>query len=143
MLKTYSPKQSEIVRKWYLVDVKGKTVGRIASKIADVLRGKTKAIYSPHVDCGDFIVVINAKEIHFTGNKQTKKVYHHHTRHGNGLRSVTPNELLQKRPEDILIHAVAGMIPHNKLKKNILKKLKVYPGAEHNQKAQQPVPLEL
>lgn len=142
-MKTYSPKQSEIARKWYLVDVKGKTVGRIAPKIADALRGKTKTIYSPHLDCGDFIVIINAKEIRFTGNKQKDKTYYRHTRYGNGLRRTTPERLLQKKPEDVIMHAVAGMIPHNKLKKDILKKLKVYPGPDHNQKAQRPIPLEL
>ena len=137
-MKTFSPKQSEIKRNWLLVDVKDKTVGRIATKIADILRGKNKTIYSPHADCGDFIVVINAKEIHFTGNKESDKVYHHHTRFGGGLRAVTPKQLLLKNPGEILMHAVAGMIPNNKLKKDILRKLKIYEGPEHEQGAQQP-----
>lgn len=143
MNKTYAPKQSDIKRQWFLVDVKGKTVGRVATKIADILRGKHKAIYSPHLDCGDFVVVVNAKEIKFTGNKTTDKTYYHHTRFGNGLKSTTPQRLLEKKPEEIIAKAVAGMIPQNKLKKDILRKLKVYGGAEHKQTAQEPQPLEL
>lgn len=143
MNKTYSPKQEDIKRKWFLVDVKGKTVGRIATKIADILRGKHKPLYSPHLDCGDFIVIVNAKEIKFTGNKTSDKKYYHHTRHGNGLRTTTPQRLLEKNPEEIIMKAVAGMIPQNKLKKDILRKLKVYGGSEHKQTAQEPQPLEL
>lgn len=143
MNKTYSPKKEDIKREWFLVDVKGKTVGRVAVKIADILRGKHKPMYSPHLDCGDFVVIVNAKEIRFTGNKTEDKLYHHHTRFGNGLRTTTPQRLLEKRPEDIIMKAVAGMIPQNKLKKDILRKLKVYGGSEHKQTAQEPKPLEL
>ena len=143
MNKTYSPKQEDIKREWFLVDVKGKTVGRIATKIADILRGKHKPSYSPHLDCGDFIVIVNAKEIKFTGSKISDKEYYHHTRHGNGLRTTTPKRLLEKKPEEIIIKAVSGMIPQNKLKKDILRKLKVYGGSEHNQSAQEPKPLDL
>jgi len=143
MQKTYAPKIQDIKRQWFLVDVKGKTVGRIATKIADILRGKHKPMYSPHLDYGDFIVIINAKEIKFTGNKTEDKVYYHHTRYGKGLRATTPQRLLEKKPEDIIMKAVAGMIPQNKLKKDILRKLKVYPGTEHKQTAQEPKPLEL
>lgn len=142
-MKTYAPKQSDIKHEWLLVDVKGKTLGKAATKIAELLRGKNKTIFSPHLDCGDFVVVINAKEIHLTGNKHTKKVYHHHTRYPNGLRSVTAGKLLQEKPEDVIRSAVAGMIPHNKLKKDILKKLKVFGGSEHNLIAQQPKAYEL
>jgi len=143
MNKTYSPKKADIKHEWFLVDAKGKTVGRIATKIADILRGKHKPTYSPHLDCGDFVVIVNAKEIKFTGNKTSDKEYHHHTRHGNGLRTTTPKRLLEKTPERIIIKAVSGMIPQNKLKKDILRKLKVYGGSEHKQTAQEPKPLEL
>ena len=143
MFKTYSPKISDIKHEWYLVDLKGKTFGRVATKIADIIRGKHKPTYSPHLDCGDFVVVINAKEARFTGNKTTDKEYHHHTRFGKGLRTTTPQRLMESNPEEIIMHAVAGMIPQNKLKKVILKKLKVYAGSEHKQFAQQPKPLEL
>lgn len=142
-MKTYSPKTGDIKRRWFLVDVKGKVVGRIATKIADILRGKNKAIYSSHLDCGDFIVVINASEIKLTGNKMEDKQYFHHTRRGNGLRETTPKRLMEKHPDRILEHAVAGMVPHNKLKKHILKKLKIFPGPEHEHAAQEPQPLEL
>lgn len=142
MMKTYSPKPADIKRQWFIVDAKGKTLGRIATKIADALRGKNKPTYSPHLDCGDFIIVINAKDLKLTGKKITDKKYHHHTRYGNGLRETTPQRLLERHPERILEAAVAGMIPHNKLKKDILKKLKVYAGEEHKHTAQNPVPLE-
>lgn len=143
MNKTYAPKSEDIKKQWFIVDAKGKTVGRMATKIAEILRGKNKPVYSPHLDCGDFIVVINASEIRLTGNKMTDKIYHHHTHFGNGLRSYTPQELLGRKPERILEHAVAGMIPQNKLKKHILKKLKIYTGSEHKNQAQEPKALEL
>ena len=143
MQKTYSPKKADIKREWFLVDVKGKAPGRIATKIADILRGKHKPQYSPHLDCGDFIVIINAKEIKFTGDKEADKKYYHHTRYGAGLRTTTPKRLLESKPERIIMKTVAGMIPQNKLKKHILRKLKVYGGAEHKQTAQEPKPLDL
>ena len=142
-MKTYSPKQPDIKPQWYIVDVKGKTLGKVATKLADILRGKNKPIFSPHLDCGDFVIVINAKEIHLTGNKLVQKVYQHHTRYPNGLKTVTAGKLLETKPERVIENAVAGMIPHNKLKKDILKKLKVYGGSEHGHEAQQPKPLEL
>ncbi len=142
-MKTYSPKQSDIKQQWFVVDVKGRTLGDIASRIATVLRGKHKAIYSPHLDCGDFIVVINAREVKLTGNKLDQKVYQHHSRYPNGLKTVTAGKLLSTKPERVIESAVAGMIPRNKLKKDILKKLKVFGGSEHNHEAQQPKPLNL
>jgi large subunit ribosomal protein L13 len=142
-MKTYSPKQQDIVREWYLVDVKGKTLGKVATRLADILRGKHKTTFSPHLDCGDFVIVINAKDIHLTGNKFDKKVYQHHTRYPNGLKTVTAGKLLETKPERVIEKAVAGMIPHNKLKKDILSKLKVYSGGEHKHEAQQPKILEL
>lgn len=142
-MKTYSPKQSEIVREWYLVDVSGKTLGKVATKLADILRGKNKPTYSPHLDCGDYVVVINAEKIKLSGNKTVDKVYYHHSRYPNGLKAVTAGKLLEDKPEDVITNAVAGMISHNKLKKDILSKLKVYAGENHQHSAQSPKPLDL
>ncbi len=143
-MKTYSPKAEEIKRQWYVVDVKDKVVGRLATKIADILRGKHKPTYSPHLDCGDFIIILNAKEIKFTGSKKSDKVYYHHTRHGNGLRATTPDRLVRtEKPDRILQKAVAGMLNQSKLKKAYLRRLKIYPGAEHEHQAQEPKVLEL
>ena len=142
-MKTYSPKQQDIKPQWWLVDVKGKTLGKVATKIADILRGKNKPTFAPHIDGGDFVVVINAKEIKLTGNKLAQKVYQHHTRYPNGLKTVTAGKLLETKPERVIENAVAGMIPHNKLKKDILKKLKVFGGSEHTHDAQQPKVLDL
>jgi large subunit ribosomal protein L13 len=142
-MKTYSPKQADLKPEWYLVDVSGKTLGRVATKIADLLRGKGKVIFSSHIDCGDFVVIINAKDIKLTGNKMTDKMYYSHSRYPNGLKAESPAHLLIRKPEDVIWNAVAGMIPHNKLKKDILKKLKVYGGSEHIHSAQNPKTLDL
>jgi large subunit ribosomal protein L13 len=143
-MKTYSPKLTDIKHEWYIVDVKGKTLGKVATKIVNLLRGKGKPTYSPHLDCGDFVVVINAADIKLTGNNMDTKEYNYHTRYPGGLKTTTPRKLIAaSKPERIIENAVAGMIPHNKLKKDILKKLKVYAGAEHEQSAQQPKPYEL
>lgn len=142
-MKTFSPKHSEVERNWYVVDMKGKTVGKVATKIADILRGKNKPIYAPHVDCGDFIIAINVAEIHLTGSKWDKKTYARHSRYPGGFKETTAAEVRQKKPERILEAAVAGMIPRNKLKKDILSKLKIYAGSEHKHEAQSPKPLEL
>lgn len=142
-MKTYSPKKSDIERKWYLVDVKGKTLGKTATKIADILRGKNKPIFSPHVDCGDFVVVINANQIKLTGNKWLKKEYYSHSRYPGGLKKVRAEELLEKKPYKVFEKAVAGMIPKNKLNKEILKKLKVFADAKHSHQAQNPQQIEI
>lgn len=142
-MKTFSPKKQDIQRKWFVVDAKEQTLGKIATKIADILRGKNKTVYAPHVDCGDFVIVINAKEIHMTGNKTSKKNYIRHTRYPGGLKEETAQEVLNKYPERVLERAIAGMIPANKLKQDILAKLKVYAGAEHQHEAQKPTPLKL
>ncbi len=142
-MKTYSPKLQEMKHEWLIVDIKDKTLGHAAAKIADLLRGKHKPTYSPHLDCGDFVIVINAKEVKLTGNKLLQKTYYHHTRYPNGLKAVTAGYLLQTKPERVIENAVAGMIPRNKLKKDILSKLKVYGGSEHKHEAQQPKPYEL
>jgi large subunit ribosomal protein L13 len=142
-MKTYSPKPTDIQRTWYIVDAKGKTLGKMATKIADILRGKNKPTFSPHLDCGDFVIIINAKDIKLTGNKLKQKTYFHHTRYPAGLRAVTAGKLMETRPEKIIEIAIAGMIPRNKIKKDILSKLKVYAGEEHKHSAQQPTPLEI
>lgn len=142
-MKTYSPKKSDLKPQWFIIDVKGKTLGKVATKIADILRGKNKPIFSPHLDCGDFVIILNAKEINLTGNKKLQKEYYHHTRFPGGLKTARAEEVLEKHPERVIEMAVAGMIPHNKLKKQILKKLKVFAGSEHNHQAQNPQPLEV
>lgn len=143
IMKTYAPKQEDIKHEWYLLDAKDKTLGKIATKIADVLRGKHKPTFSPHLDCGDFVIIVNAKEVKMTGQKKLQKKYYTHSRFPNGLKVTTAQELLDRKPENVIRNAVAGMIPHNKLKKDILKKLKIYGGSEHQHEAQQPKPLEL
>lgn len=140
-MKTYSPKETDIQREWYIVDVAGKTLGKAATKIAEVLRGKNKTTFSPHLDCGDFVIVVNAKDIHLSGNKKLQKIYYHHTRYPGGLRAKRAEEYLAQKPEIILEKAVAGMIPPNKLKKHVLTKMKVYAGSEHKHEAQTPKPL--
>ena len=142
-MKTYSPKKTDLKREWYLVDVKGKTLGRVATKLANILRGKNKPIFAPHIDCGDFLVVINAAHIKLTGNKLQQKEYHSHSQYAGGLKTIRAEELLEKKPTMILEHAVAGMIPRNKLKKDILNKMKVFAEAEHKHEAQNPKPLEI
>lgn len=142
-MKTYSPKQSDLKPQWFVIDVKGKTLGKVATKVADILRGKNKPTFSPHLDCGDFVIIINAQEVHLTGNKKLQKEYYHHSRYPGGLKTARAEELLARKPERILELAIAGMIPHNKLKKKILKKLKVFAGSEHNHQAQNPQLLEV
>ena len=142
-MKTFSAKQADIKRDWYVVDATGKTLGRLASEIAFRLRGKHKPEYTPHVDTGDYIVVVNAEKVHVTGRKQTDKVYYHHTGYIGGLKSITFEKLIQKAPERTIEFAVKGMLPKNPLGRAMFKKLKVYAGAEHQHSAQQPKPLDI
>lgn len=142
-MKTYSAKQADIKRDWYVVDAAGKTLGRLASEIAVRLRGKHKPEYTPHMDTGDYIVVVNAEKVHVTGRKQTDKVYYHHTGYIGGIKSITFQKLIQKAPERAIQIAVKGMLPKNPLGRAMFKKLKVYAGTEHQHTAQQPKPLEL
>jgi len=130
--------KTDIKRDWHVVDLDGQVLGRAASQIARVLRGKHKAIYTPSVDAGDFVVVVNAEKIKLTGNKLSDKMYHRHTGYPGGLRSATAAVMLEKKPEDLIRKAVKGMLPKNKLGRQMLKKLKVYAGPEHPHKAQQP-----
>lgn len=142
-MKTYSAKNEEIERSWHLIDLDGQTVGRVATQIATLLRGKHKPIFTPHVDCGDFVVCVNADKLVFTGNKAEQKQYYRHSGYPGGLKSITAKELLEKRPEDVITYAVRGMLPKGPLGRQIRKKLKVYAGPEHPHEAQQPVTFEL
>ncbi len=141
-MKTYSAKPREIEQSWYLVDAEGETLGRLATEIADVLRGKRKPAYTPHVDTGDFVVVVNAEKIHVTGNKMEQKIYYRHSGYPGGLRQRTLAEQLQRRPEEVIRKAVKGMLPKNRLAAAQLRKLKVYAGPEHPHEAQNPAPLK-
>lgn len=142
-VKTYSPKPQDIERKWWLVDAEGQTLGRLASKIAVILRGKHKPMYAPHMDTGDFVIVINADKIAVTGNRMDDKVYYRHSGMIGGIKSITLRDQLEKFPDRPIKLAVKGMLPKNALGKQMLTKLKVYAGSEHPHAAQQPEPLEL
>jgi large subunit ribosomal protein L13 len=137
-MKTFSAKEQDIERAWHLIDLEGKTVGRAATEIAILLRGKHKPIYTPHVDCGDFVVCTNADKVQFTGNKLTQKMYRRHSQYPGGLKEIGAGELMEKAPEKVIEFAVQGMLPKNKLGRKIVKKLKVYTGPEHPHSAQQP-----
>jgi large subunit ribosomal protein L13 len=141
-MKTYSAKPGEVTREWYLVDAEGKTLGRLATQIADTLRGKRKPQYTPHVDTGDFVVVVNAEKIQVSGNKLDQKRYYRHSGYPGGLRSRTLREQLERRPTEVLRVAVKGMLPKNRLARQQLTKLKIYAGPEHPHEAQNPRPLE-
>ncbi|HHB91266.1 MAG TPA: 50S ribosomal protein L13 [Anaerolineae bacterium] len=143
MRKTYSAKPEEIERKWYVVDAEGKTLGRLASEIAKILRGKHKPIYTPHVDTGDFVIVINADKVRVTGKRLDQKIYYRHSGYIGGLKAVPLRVMLQTHPERVIEHAVKGMLPKNRLGRKMYKKLKVYASPDHPHQAQKPQPLEL
>ena len=142
-MKTFSAKNHDIDRNWYLVDAQNKTLGRLSTEIASRLRGKHKPIYTPHVDTGDYIVVVNASKIRVTGKKMTDKVYYRHTGYIGNLKSENLETMLEKYPEKVLMKSVRGMLPKNKLGRAMIKKLRVFAGPEHTHIAQQPEPLEL
>ena len=142
-MRTFSAKPETVKRDWYLVDASDKTLGRLATEIARRLRGKHKAEYTPHVDTGDYIVVINAEKVRVTGNKLADKVYYKHTGFIGNLKSITLGKLLEKSPERVIETAVKGMLPKNPLGRAMFKKLKVYAGPEHKHEAQQPQALEI
>ncbi|VAW64833.1 LSU ribosomal protein L13p (L13Ae) [hydrothermal vent metagenome] len=142
-MKTFSAKPETVKRDWYVVDADGKTLGRLASEIARRLRGKHKPVYTPHVDTGDYIVVINAEKVAVTGNKQTDKMYYSHTGFPGGIKSISFDKLIQKKPEMVIEKAVKGMLPKNPLGRAMYRKLKVYAGPEHNHTAQQPQVLDI
>ena len=142
-MKTFSAKPAEVKHDWFVIDAEGKTLGRMSTEIARRLRGKHKAIYTPHVDTGDYIVVINAEKVRVTGRKFTDKLYHHHTGFIGGLKTISFDKLVKKAPERIIEKAVKGMLPKNALGRAMFRKLKVYAGSEHQHAAQQPIPLEI
>jgi large subunit ribosomal protein L13 len=142
-MKTYSLKPDDIDRKWYLVDARGQILGRLATEIATILRGKRKPSFSPHMDNGDNVVVINAEQVEVTGRKRDQKMYHHHSGYPGGLRSRTFAELQAHRPERIIRLAVKGMLPHNRLGRQMMKKLRIYAGPDHPHQAQSPQLIEL
>lgn len=140
-MSTYNAKKGEVPREWLVVDAQGKVLGRLASRIAMALRGKNKPVFTPHLDAGDFVVVVNADKVVLTGQKWDKKVYYRHTGYMGGLKSITARQLLKKRPEDLLRQAVRGMLPKNSLGRQLLRKLKIYAGPNHPHEAQQPKPM--
>src|SRR3954447_10365414 len=141
-VKTFVAKPSDRQRDWVIVDATGQTLGRLATQIADVLRGKRKPTYTPHIDTGDFVVVINAEKIAVTGNKRADKLYHRHSGYPGGLKTRALNEMLERRPEEVIRIAVKGMLPRNRLARKQLPKLKVYAGPDHPHAAQKPQPME-
>ena len=142
-MKTYTVKPGDIKRQWRLVDAEGKTLGRLASRIAAILKGKHKPIYTPHADVGDYVIVINADKIHVTGRKMLQKMYHRHSGYPGGLKSINLRDLLQRHPTRAVEYAVKGMLPKNRLGRRMFKKLKVYAGSDHPHQAQKPQVLEL
>jgi large subunit ribosomal protein L13 len=142
-MRSYQAKPLEIERQWFLVDAKGKTVGRLAAKVAPILRGKHKPIFTPNVDTGDHVVIINSSEIHFTSNKFRTKTYYHHTGYPGGIKAITAEHLHAKKPTEILSKAIRGMLPKCTLGKQMAKKLKIYSGPDHLHQAQSPMPLNL
>ena len=142
-MKTFMPKAADITRKWYVVDAEGLALGRVASQVANILRGKNKPIYTPNVDTGDFVIVINASKVILTGKKLDQKIYYKHSGYVGGLKETKYRKLLAEKPEEALRHAVVGMLPKGPLGRQMAKKLKIYAGAEHEHAAQQPEKLEL
>ncbi|MFQ5519871.1 MAG: 50S ribosomal protein L13 [Candidatus Methylomirabilia bacterium] len=142
-MPTPQPKVSEVVRKWYVVDAQGRVLGRLATQVATILRGKHKPLYAPHLDVGDHVVVINAEKVHLTGRKLTDKIYRWHTGYIGNLREVSAGRMLNTRPERVIEWAVQGMLPKGRLGRAMAKKLKVYRGAEHPHAAQRPEPFPL
>ena len=142
-MKTYTVRRGDIRREWYVVDAQGKTLGRLASEIAKILRGKHKPIYVPHLDCGDYVIVVNAEKVRVTGKKLDQKFYYRHSGYPGGLKSINLRDQLQKHPTRVLEAAIRGMLPKNRLGRAMIKKLKVYAGDLHPHQAQQPKALEL
>ncbi|MGB5933874.1 MAG: 50S ribosomal protein L13 [Anaerolineae bacterium] len=142
-MKTYATKPEDIERRWYVVDAEGKILGRLASEVAKILRGKHKPYFAPHLDTGDYVIVINAAKIRVTGKKLKDKIYYRHSGYPGGLRSTTLAEMLRKRPTRVIRLAVRGMLPHNRLGRAMMRKLKIYEGESHPHQAQNPQELEL
>ncbi|MDQ6950775.1 MAG: 50S ribosomal protein L13 [Mariprofundales bacterium] len=143
MMSTWMPRPGDAEKEWFVVDARDMVLGRLASKIASILKGKHRPAYTPHIDCGDNVVVINAEKIRVTGRKETDKLYHHHTGHPGGLKTISLADQRERHPERIIAGAVKGMMPKNPLGRDMLKKLKVYVGEDHPHAAQKPVALKL
>ncbi|WP_437131234.1 50S ribosomal protein L13 [Peptostreptococcus russellii] len=137
-MKSYIAKPADTKRDWYIVDAEGKTLGRIATEIATVLRGKNKPTFTPHVDGGDFVIVVNAEKVVLTGKKLTQKFYRYHTGYVGGLKEISYKEMMEKKPEEVVAHAVSGMLPKNKHRASMMTRLRVFRGAEHTHAAQNP-----
>ena len=142
-MSSYIAKPSEIERKWYVIDAEGKTLGRICTEAAMILRGKKKPTYTPFLDCGDYVIIVNAEKVQVTGKKFKEKIYKHHTGYPGGLRELTFEQMMEKHPTEAVRHAVKGMMPNGKLGRQMYKKLKVYAGPEHNHAAQKPEVLDI
>ncbi|MCJ7747712.1 MAG: 50S ribosomal protein L13 [Desulfobacterales bacterium] len=142
-MKTYQAKKEELDHQWYLVNAEGKVLGRLATELAKILRGKNKPSFTPHVDTGDFVVVVNAEKVVLTGKKMKDKIYYHHTGYPGGIKEISAEKLLAKKPTEMLRIAVKGMLPKNSLGRQMLQKLKIYAGPDHPHEAQKPVPLEI
>lgn len=142
-MTSFMQKKETVDRKWYVIDAKGQPLGRVASKAAHILRGKHKPTYTPHIDCGDYVIIINSKEAVLTGNKLDKKMYYNHSMYPGGLRERTARVMVEKYPNEMMERAVKGMLPHNRLGRAMYKKLFVYEGADHKHQAQKPVVLEM
>ena len=142
-MKSYMASPSDVERKWYVVDAEGKTLGRLASEIANILRGKKKPIYTPHIDTGDYVIVVNAEKVVTTGKKLNQKIYYHHSDYVGGMKETALKDMLIKKPEYVMTHAVKGMLPKGHLGRQMLKKLFVYEGPEHKHAAQKPEALDI
>lgn len=142
-VKTYVPKESEIERNWYIVDAEDAVLGRLATEVASILRGKHKPQFTPHLDAGDYVIVVNAEKVRVTGAKENQKMYYRHSRYPGGLRSMTFNQMIEKHPERVIEAAVRGMLPKNALGRRMLRKLRVFTGPDHPHAAQQPIELNV
>jgi large subunit ribosomal protein L13 len=142
-MKTYQAKKDEIEHQWYLVNAEGKVLGRLSTELAKILKGKNKPTYTPHLDTGDFVIVVNAGKVTLTGKKMKDKIYYHHTGYPGGIKEMTAEKLLSKKPTEMIRTAVKGMLPKNSLGRQMLRKLKIYAGPNHPHEAQKPIPLEL
>jgi len=142
-MKTYIPKMEEITRRWFVVDLEGLTLGRAATQVANILRGKNKPYFTPHLDTGDYVIVVNASKLKVSGNKSENKIYYHYSGYPGGLKEAGYKEVMRKRPIDIFNHAVRGMLPKNRLGRKMIKKLHIYPEGEHEHQAQKPETLKL
>jgi large subunit ribosomal protein L13 len=142
-MKTYQAKKEEVDHQWYLVNAEGKVLGRLATELAKILRGKNKPAFTPHVDTGDFVIVVNTGKVVLTGKKMKDKIYYHHTGYPGGIKEISAEKLLAKKPTEMLRIAVKGMLPKNSLGRQMLQKLKIYAGPDHPHEAQKPVPLEI